>query len=126
MFCIFIFSFASFIWSQTLCFVSFRHHYHPQRSWGKVIFSVACVKNSVHRGVCRIACWNPPWDQRQTPWDQRQTLPGQEADPPGTRGRPILGADTPWCSACWEIWATSGWYATYWNANLLVDRVGWR
>ena len=81
MFCIFIFSFDSFIWSQTLCFVSFRHHYHPQRSWGKVIFSVACVKNSVHRGVCRIACWNPPWDQRQTPWDQRQTLPEQEADP---------------------------------------------
>ena len=24
--------------------------YHPQRSWGKVIFSVACVKNSVHNG----------------------------------------------------------------------------
>ena len=25
------------------------HIYHPQRSWGKVIFSEACVKNSVHR-----------------------------------------------------------------------------
>ena len=24
--------------------------YRPQRSWGKVIFSEACVKNSVHRG----------------------------------------------------------------------------
>ena len=24
--------------------------YHPQRSWGKVIFSEACVKNSVHGG----------------------------------------------------------------------------
>ena len=24
--------------------------YRPQRSWGKVIFSVACVKNSVHMG----------------------------------------------------------------------------
>ena len=23
--------------------------YRPQRSWGKVIFSEACVKNSVHR-----------------------------------------------------------------------------
>ena len=22
----------------------------PQRSWGKVIFSEACIKNSVHRG----------------------------------------------------------------------------
>ena len=28
--------------------------------WGKVIFSVACVKNSVHRGggVCLSACWD--------------------------------------------------------------------
>ena len=25
-------------------------YYRPQRSWGKVIFSEACVKNSVHRG----------------------------------------------------------------------------
>ena len=25
----------------------------PQRSWGKVTFSEACVKNSVHRGVSR-------------------------------------------------------------------------
>ena len=24
--------------------------YRPQRSWGKVIFSEACVKNSVHGG----------------------------------------------------------------------------
>ena len=35
--------------------------YRPQRSWGKVIFSEACVKNSVHRGgrgVCPIACWD--------------------------------------------------------------------
>ena len=25
-------------------------YYHPQRSWGKVIFSEVCVKNSVHKG----------------------------------------------------------------------------
>ena len=37
---------------------SFTHFYRSQRSWGKVIFSEACVKNSVHRvehawqGVC--------------------------------------------------------------------------
>ena len=30
-----------------LCF------YRPQRIWGKVIFSEACVKNSVHRGGMR-------------------------------------------------------------------------
>ena len=29
------------------------HVYHPQRSWGKVIFS-ACVKNFVQGGVCPI------------------------------------------------------------------------
>ena len=26
------------------------HNYRPQRSWAKVIFSEACVKNSVHGG----------------------------------------------------------------------------
>ena len=30
--------------------VNFENCYRPQRSWGKVIFSEACVKNSVHRG----------------------------------------------------------------------------
>ena len=30
--------------------------YRPQRSWGKVIFSEACVNNSVHRGgACMVA-----------------------------------------------------------------------
>ena len=44
-------------------------YYRPQRSCGKVMFSQACVKNSVHRGegVCPSACWD--------------TLPGQT--PPG-------------------------------------------
>ena len=40
------------------------HIYRPQRSCSKVIFSQACVKNSVHggRGVCLSACWDtPPW-----------------------------------------------------------------
>ena len=26
-----------------------------------------------------------------------------------------------WSSACWEIWATSGQYASYWNAILLIS-----
>ena len=60
--------------------------YRPQRSWGKVIFSEACVKNSVHRGEA----------SGQTPPEQ---IP--------------LGS-----SACWEIRATSGRYASYWNAYL--------
>ena len=32
-----------------------------------------------------------------------------------------LGADNPQCSACWEILATSGQYASYWNAFLCID-----
>ena len=32
------------------------YYYRPQRSCGKVMFSQACVKNSVHRGVCILAC----------------------------------------------------------------------
>ena len=50
--------------------------YRPQRSWGKVIFSEACVKNSVHggEGVCPIACWDtPPPPSRHPP---EQTPPG--------------------------------------------------
>ena len=31
------------------------HCYRPQRSWAKVIFSQACVKNSVHRGGGRVS-----------------------------------------------------------------------
>ena len=31
---------------MVLCF--WTSYYRPQRSWGKVIFSEACVKNSVH------------------------------------------------------------------------------
>ena len=43
--------------------VSTFYFYRPQRSCGKVMFSQACVKNSVHRGVCLSACWDthPPW-----------------------------------------------------------------
>ena len=33
-------------------------NYRPQRSCGKVIFSQACVKNSVMGGVCLSACWD--------------------------------------------------------------------
>ena len=36
--------------SAISCFYVIFHFYRPQRSWAKVIFSEACVKNSVHRG----------------------------------------------------------------------------
>ena len=45
--------------------------YRPQRSWSKVIFSEACVKNSVHRGggsaTLHAGMHPPPRDQRQAP-----------------------------------------------------------
>ena len=57
--------------------------------WGKVIFSVACVKNSVYMGwgVCLSTCWDtippdqaPLWDQTPHPGadtPQDQTPPAQ-------------------------------------------------
>ena len=56
------------------------NNYRPQRSWAKVIFSQACVKNSVHRGEgCLSQCM-----LGYTP---------QEKTPSGSRHPP--GADTP-------------------------------
>ena len=71
--------------------------YRPQRSWGKVMFLHMSVILFTG-GVCPIACWDTP--------PREQTAP--------------LGPGTPQRSACWEIRATSGQYASYWNAFLLV------
>ena len=39
------------IWAYSICVAEhFDTRYRPKRSWGKVIFSEACVKNSVHGG----------------------------------------------------------------------------
>ena len=58
--------------------------------WGKVIFSVACVKNSVHRGGGSASV------QTHTPWKQRPpgSIPPPEADTPRSRHLP-LEADHP-------------------------------
>ena len=60
--------------------------------WGKVIFSEACVKNSVHGGgeyLGRYTPWtgqvHPPGPGRYTPWDQAGTPPGPGRYPPRTR-----------------------------------------
>ena len=81
-------------------------------------------------GVCLSACWDntprsrhcplyqaPPLgaDTPQgpgTPWDQA-SLPEDQAPP---------GAGTPLRSACWEMWSTSGRYASFWNAILFYIR----
>ena len=58
------------------------YFYRPQRSWAKVIFSQACVKNSVHggEGVCLSA--TPPGPgthpREQTPPRTRHTPPGKQ------------------------------------------------
>ena len=46
--------FVNFVFLFSTFFITFHlshlNYYRPQRSWGKVIFSETCVKNSVHRG----------------------------------------------------------------------------
>ena len=86
--------------------------------WGKVIFPVACVKNSVHGGVpgqVPPRQVHPPG--RYTPW----------AGTPSPSGRYPLGRYTSpgqvhptVSSVCWEIWATSGRYASNWNVFLFL------
>ena len=79
----------------------FRHdsvYYRLQRSCGKVIFSQASVRHSVHGGCGRHHAWadTPLAD---TPWAD---LPGQtphQADTP--RQIPPLGRH-PQPSACWD------------------------
>ena len=61
----------------------------PATKLGKVIFSVACVKNSVHGGVCPIVCRIHPPGSRHPSLDQRQ------APPPESRHHPPPGADPP-------------------------------
>ena len=70
--------------------------------WGKVIFSEACVKNSVHGGglpQCMLG-YHP-----SRPGPPGAGTPPDQAPPPGR--------------ACWEIRSMSGRYASYWNAILL-------
>ena len=96
-------------------------NYRPQRSWAKVIFSQACVKNSVHGGgVCLSACWDiqtPPPQTRQTPPNQADPpRPGrhpQTRQTPPRPGRPPQEADS-------RTRSTSGRYASYWNAFLFL------
>ena len=101
------------------------------------------VSHSVHKGGgCLPQCMmgytspkeadtplggrNPPWEQTppgsRHPLPRKQTLP--EADTPRkhtpSEADTLSEAATPLCCACWEIWATSGQYASYWNAYLFL------
>ena len=105
--------------------------------WGKVIFSVACVK-ILSRWVCLSACWDtnlPPLQDQAPPWNRHPTpeqipppkaqAPPESRHPPGADTSPeqkphwTRQAPTPWDqvhplhSVFWEIWSTSGRYASY-------------
>ena len=82
--------------------------------WEGYVFTPVC--HSVHRGVSAsvYAGIHPPG--ANTPLGSRHPHPRSRhptPTPPGSR-------QTPPCSACWEIRATSGRYASYWNAYLLL------
>ena len=98
----------------------------PQTKFAKVmilhlsvILFTRGVSASVHAGI------HTPWEQTHSlgadtprsrhPWEQ---TPSQEQTSPRIR-HPPPGSRHPLCSACWEILATSRWYASYWNAFLL-------
>ena len=95
-------------------------YYRPQRSWGKVIFSQASVilstGGSTWAGTPPGTRYNPPRTRytppgtRYTPWDQVHTpVPPDQTPPPPS-------------SACREIRATSGRYASYWIAFLFITK----
>ena len=72
-------------------------HYRPQRSWGKVMFSQACViLFTGGGGVCLSACWDatPPGADPPTADIPRDQVHPPGADTPPRPGTP-LGADTP-------------------------------
>ena len=69
---------------------SWTHFYCPQRSWGKVIFSEACVKNSVHKGggsgsvqagPPQPRADTPPWEQTPPPGADTPSPPSWEQTP---------------------------------------------
>ena len=85
-------------------------YYRPQRSWGKVIFSQACVILFTGGDLpqCMLGYHTPPWTRH--PPDQAPTRPRTPQD----------HAPPPRCRACWEIWSMHRWYASYWNAILFT------
>ena len=95
------------------CYIlNFLHHYRPQRSWGKVVFSQACVilftgggSALVHAGIP-----HPPPPSRHSP---RTRHPPDQA-PPLRSSRAYL-----------EIRSTSWWYAACWNAILYFPNFAW-
>ena len=81
--------------------------YLRQWSWGKVMFLHVSV--ILFTGVSVSVHAEIPPPQEQTP------PPGADTPPEQT--------SPPRSSACWEIWATSGRYASCWNAMVYYNNV---
>ena len=114
------------------------YYYHLQMKFAKVMFLQLSVSHSVHKGGVCLSAWWDTHPQKQTPPGSRHPLgsrqpsgkqtppqkqtalgsrhPSGKQTPPGGRHPPKV--NTPLCSACWEIRATRGQYASYWNAYL--------
>ena len=90
---------SGYVKNYHLSIIMITLFYRMQRSWGKVIFSEECVKNSVHRGDRSHG--TPP---RQV-HPRAGTPPGQVHPQAGTPP----GRYTPW--------SMSGRYASYWNVQ---------
>ena len=92
-----------------------NYFYRLQTKFAKVMFSQVSV--CPQGQGCLPHCMLPP---EQNPPRSRHHLP---------ESRHPLGADTPWSrhlplhSACWEIRATSGRYASYWNAYFFKKKL---
>ena len=77
-------------------------YYRPQRSWGKVMFSQACVILFTGGGVCLSACWDttpqgadtPPGADPPEPTTPPQSRHPPEQTPPRSRP-PTRGVDPP-------------------------------
>ena len=101
--------------------------------WGKVIFlhlSVILFTGGLPQ--CMLGYHQPPHPQDHalprtrhppgpgTPWTMQPLGTRQPLLGPCTPSRTMHppGPCTPQSRACWEIWSTSGRYASYWNAIL--------
>ena len=86
-----------------------QYFYRPQRSWAKVIFSQACVKNSVHRGEGRVSASVHAWIHHHPPPPGADTPP-PGADPLGKQtaaayGQRAAGTHPTAMHSCYRMWS---------------------
>ena len=92
--------------------------------WGKVIFSVMCVKNSVHRTGRRSASVHagiPPPLPEQTPHRREQAPPWEQIPPEQTplEQAPPQSRHPPQCMLGDTVNKRA---VSYWNAILFLDK----